>query len=564
MQHKYIYLHVSRVPTVGKPSITSTLVLHSPTSSATLHTAVMSPTTPDKTIEPLAAVASHHQDVKGAPLGNAYHQEHELTLGDILRNHKPIAFWCLYWAMGAVGWGFDAQINGAMISVAAFRRDFGYVLDGVAILPAEWQTAFNMISTVGQFFGGFLCSWLADRIGRKHSLLLGVLICAGGAIGEMLSYTRLAFLGSKLVIGVGLGFFLTLAPLACSEIAPVALRGFATAGVNLGIAIGQLLSNAVVKAFGEREDRWAYAGPFATQLFFVLLLLALLPFAPETPWYLARKGKREQALAEIRKLYGSDYDAETKLLYLEATIAEEESTNSGQCFIDCFRGTNRLRTGISMGVFLCQHLVGIVFVLGYSTYFFQLAGFESARSFDLGVGVTACGVAGNMASWFVVERYGRRPVFIAGMSALSFILLLIGIMDVVPTATAASWVQASATVVYAFVYFLTIGAMAFAVLGETSSTALRAKTISLATATQAVCGLVMNFAIPYLVNPDQANLRGKVGFIFGGLALIATLASWVYVPELKGLTFDEIDRLFEAKVPPRKMGGYQVRERELE
>lgn len=64
----------------------------------------MSPTTPDKTIEPLAAVASHQQDVKGAPLGNAYHQEHELTLGDILRNHKPIAFWCLYWAMGAVGW----------------------------------------------------------------------------------------------------------------------------------------------------------------------------------------------------------------------------------------------------------------------------------------------------------------------------------------------------------------------------------------------------------------------------------------------------------------------------
>ncbi|KAH7041609.1 maltose permease [Microdochium trichocladiopsis] len=519
-------------------------------------------TADDKTSgEPMAAEVTHHHCVdKDTPVENAIGQEHELTLGQVFRHHKAVAWWCFYWAMCAVGWGFDAQINGAMIAVAAFRRDFGYVLDGEAILPADWQTAFNMISTVGQFFGGFLCSWLADRIGRKNSLGLGILLCTGGAIGEILSHTRPAFLGSKLVLGVGLGFYLTLAPLACSEIAPVALRGYATAGINLGIAIGQLLSNAVVKAFGERDDRWAYAGPFATQLFFVAFLVAFLPFAPETPWYLARKGKREQALKEIRKLFGSEYDAEKRLLALMATIDEEASSQSKELgFIDCFRGTNRLRTGISTGVFLCQHLVGIVFVLGYSTYFFQLAGFQRSKSFDLGVGVTACGVFGNIVSWFVVERYGRRLVFISGMGTLTFILLLIGIMDVVPT-SAASWVQASVTVIYAFVYFLTIGAMAFAVLGETSSTVLRAKTISLATATQAICGLVMNAAIPYMVNPDQANLRGKVGFIFGGLAFIATVGSWIYVPELKGKTFGEIDRLFAAKVPPRKMGNYGGRE----
>lgn len=441
-----------------------------------------------------------------------------------------------------------------MISVAAFRRDYGYTLDGEAILPADWQTAFNMISTVGQFFGGFLCSWLADRTSRKSALLLGILLCTGAIIGEVLSHTRPAFLISKLVLGLGLGFYLTLAPLACSEIAPVALRGYATASVNLGIAVGQLLSNAVVKAFGERQDRWAYAGPFAVQLIFVVFLLAFLPLAPESPWHLARKGNREDALKAIRKLFGASYDAEQRLLAIEATIEEESSSQSTELgFLDCFRGANRLRTGISTGVFLCQHLVGIVFVLGYSTYFFQLAGVEASNSFDLGVGVTACGVLGNIASWFVVERYGRRAVFLWGMGALTFILLLIGIMDVVPT-RAAAWVQASATVVYAFVYFLTIGATAFVILGEASSTVLRAKTISLATATQAICGLVMNVAIPYLINPDEANLRGKVGFIFGGLALIGTAGSWIYIPELKGKTFDEIDRLFTSKVPPRMMG----------
>ncbi|KZL72414.1 maltose permease [Colletotrichum tofieldiae] len=502
----------------------------------------------------LEASVSHH-DAKGAATATTNQQEHDLTVREVFKSHKAIVWWCFYWAMAAIGWGFDAQINGAMISVASFRRDFGYVLDGEAILPADWQSAFNIISTVGQFFGGFACSWLADRIGRKKSLLIGVAICAGGCVGEILSDTRVAFLFSKLILGLGLGFYLTLAPLACSELAPVALRGYATAGVNLGIAVGQLLSNAVVKAFGERPDRWAYRGPFATQLFFVLFLAAFLPFTPETPWYLARKNKLEDATKALRKLYGPSYDVNSRLSGIVATIEEENTHQTHELgFIDCFRGTNLLRTGISTGVFLCQHLVGIVFVLGYSTYFFQLAKLDVSKSFDLGVGVTACGVLGNMVSWFVVESFGRRKIFLSGMVSLTSLLLLIGIMDVVPT-NAAKWVQAACTVIYAFVYFLTIGAMAFAILGEASSTALRAKTMALATATQALCGLAMNFAIPYMVNPDEGDLRGKVGFIFGGLGLIGTIGSFFYVPELKGKTFDEIDRLFAAKVPPRRMGG---------
>ncbi|KAK1980068.1 maltose permease [Colletotrichum cereale] len=495
-----------------------------------------------------------HQDAKEPALATTMQQEHDLTAREVFKNHKAIVWWCFYWAMAAIGWGFDAQINGAMIAVGSFRRDFGYVLDGEAILPADWQAAFNVISTVGQFFGGFACSWLADRIGRKKSLAIGIAVCVGGCVGEVLSATRAAFLCSKLVLGLGLGFYLTIAPLACSELAPVALRGYASAGVNLGIAVGQLLSNVVIKVFGERPDGWAYRGPFATQLFFSLFLAVFLPFAPESPWYLARKDKLEDATESLRKLYGPDYDVGLRLSGIVATIEEESTHQTHELdFVDCFRSTNLLRTGISTGVFLCQHLVGIVFVLGYSTYFFKLAGVDVSRSFDLGVGVTACGVLGNVISWFVVESFGRRKIFLSGMASLTALLLLIGIMDVVPTG-AAKWVQAACTVIYAFVYFLTIGAMAFAVLGEASSSVLRAKTMALATATQAVCGVAMNFAIPYMVNPDEGNLRGKVGFIFGGLAFIGTIGSFFYVPELKGKSFDEIDRLFATKVPPRKMG----------
>ena len=452
--------------------------------------------------------------------------------------------------------GFDAQINGAVLSVASFRRDFGYIYNGDPVLPADWQVAFNTSSSIGQFFGGFLCSWIADKIGRKNSLYIGVAIATGGIFGEIFSSNNAAFVVSKLLLGVGLGFYLTLAPLATSEISPVVFRGIATAGVNLGISIGQLLSNAVIKAFGERTDVWAYRGPFATQLFFCVFLAVFLPFAPETPWYLARKGRREEAKKSIASLYGSNVDIDAKLITLERTIAEEEAASTEQGgFLQCFKGTDRIRTMISTGVFFSQHAVGIIFVLGYSTYFFQLAGLPTAQSFDLGVGVTACGTLGNICSWFVINSFGRRKVYLLGMGALTTLLLLIGILDVVPT-NAAQWVQSAMTVIYAFVYFATLGAMAFAILGETSSTSLRAPTMALATATQAVMGIVMNIVIPYMVNPDEANMEGKVGFVFGGLGALAAVWSWFYVPELKGRTFDEIDHMFQAKVPPRKMGAY--------
>jgi hypothetical protein len=245
-----------------------------------------------------------------------------------------------------------------------------------------------------------------------------------------------------------------------------------------------------------------------------------------------------------------------KLAAIEQTIQEDLLADKSE-WIDCFRGTNRIRTLIAIGAFSCQHMTGIIFVLGYSSYFFQLAGLDVANSFNLGIGVTACGFLGNLLSLVVVNGYGRRKVFVQGMAVLTVLLFIIGIMDVVPSG-AAKWVQASCTVIYAFVYFMSIGAMAFVLLGETSAPHLRAKTAAFATATQSVWGIAMNFAIPYMVNPDEGNLKGKVGFVFGGLALIATIASYFYTPELKGRTFAEINTMFQNRVPPRKMGSYVI------
>jgi MFS family permease len=128
----------------------------------------------------------------------------------------------------------------------------------------------------------------------------------------------------------------------------------ATAGVNLGIAIGQLLSNAVVAGFGERTDRWAYRAPFAFQLAFVAILLAGYPFAPESPIYLAKKNRIADAEKVLRQIWGDKIDISAKMTALQETIAEETAGKGEVGFKDCFRGTNLKRTIISMGVFVCQ------------------------------------------------------------------------------------------------------------------------------------------------------------------------------------------------------------------
>ena len=111
-----------------------------------------------------------------------------------------------------------------MISVPSFRRDFGFIDDGQYILPAKWQAAFNNIGSIGQFFGGFVCSQVADKIGRKKSIGLGIMICSSGIVGQIVTTTREGFLGAKLVLGFGLGFYLTLGPLCCSEVRPTTVQ----------------------------------------------------------------------------------------------------------------------------------------------------------------------------------------------------------------------------------------------------------------------------------------------------------------------------------------------------
>jgi hypothetical protein len=153
----------------------------------------------------------------------------------------------------------------------------------------------------------------------------------------------------------------------------------------------------------------------------------------------------------------------------------------------------------------------------------------------MGVGFLAVGFVGTCFSWVLLIHFGRRRIYNFGLATLAILQFIIAFLDCAPNIEnnkSITWAQSVLMLIWNFVYDWSIGPVCFVLLCEVSATRVRSKTIALATAAQATAGIAMTIAIPYMINPDQANLRGKLGFFFGGLATSCLLWSWFRVPEL--------------------------------
>ena len=105
---------------------------------------------------------------------------------------------------------------------------------------------------------------------------------------------------------------------------------------------------------------------------------------------------------------------------------------------------------------------------------------------------------------------------------------------------------------------LSVGPICFIIISEVSATRVRSKSIAIATAVQAIFGIVMTVGIPYTINPDAGNWGGKLGFLFGGLGFLCLVWAYLRLPETSGRTYEELDILFDRKVPARQFKGYVV------
>jgi Na+/melibiose symporter-like transporter len=141
------------------------------------------------------------------------------------------------------------------------------------------------------------------------------------------------------------------------------------------------------------------------------------------------------------------------------------------------------RTIISIGPFTIQAFCGILFIVGYSVYYIQLAGYSTAMSYRLNITSQVLSCVGNVLSWFLIDRVGRRNLMLSGLGLLTVMLFLTGGLAVAATSATIKGTVAF-FLLFNCVYNASIGAASYTMLAEISTPRLRSKTVSLALVSQ--------------------------------------------------------------------------------
>lgn len=144
------------------------------------------------------------------------------------------------------------------------------------------------------------------------------------------------------------------------------------------------------------------------------------------------------------------------------------------------------------------------------------------------------------------------------MILMTIILFVIGFLDFGRDNSAVVWTQASLMDIWTFIYQTTVGPICFVIISEISATRLRSRTIAITTAVQAAASIVFTIVLPYMMSTADGDWRGKCGYLFGGISLCCYVWCFFRLPESKGRTFEELDIMFERKVPPRKFKDYDL------
>lgn len=235
----------------------------------------------------------------------------------------------------------------------------------------------------------------------------------------------------------------------------------------------------------------------------------------------------------------------------------EREIQEGTSYWDCFKGVDMRRTEIVCLVWAAQNLCGAG-LMGYSTYFYKQAGLSTEGAFDLSLAQYGIGMIGTTFSWVLMSYFGRRTLYLGGLSFLSCLLMIVGFIALAPISNATSWATGSMLLVYTFFYDSSVGPVCYSLVAEISSTRLRTKSIVLARNLYNVFSIVNGVIIPYMLNPDAWNWRGKAGFFWGSLCFCCVVWTFFRLPEPKGRTFGELDVLFEQGISARNFSSATV------
>jgi SP family general alpha glucoside:H+ symporter-like MFS transporter len=486
--------------------------------------------------------------------------EHKMTLMQGLRLYPKAVGWSILLSAAIIMEGFDIVLIANLMAVPAFKKKFGFQLeDGTYELTAAWQSGLTNGAYVGEILGLMVNGWIAEKCGFKKTMI-GALTAVTGLVFIVFFVQSIEqLLVGLILMGIPWGVFQTLTTTYAAEVCPVPLRAYLTTYVNLCWVMGQFLASGVLKGVSMRNDEWAYRIPYALQWVWPVPLIVGISLAPESPWWLVRKERIEDAKKMLLRLTSRnkdvDFNADETIAMMQQTNEFEKASSEGTNYIDCFKGTDLRRTEICAMTWFVQAFCGSSF-MGFSTYFFEQAGLNTSNAFSMSLGQYALGAVGTFVAWFLMQKCGRRTLYVWGQAILCGLLLIIGFCGLASKDnTGAQWAIGAMLLIFTFVYDSSVGPVCYSLVAEMPSTRLRQKSVVLARNAYNIASIIGNILTPRMLNPSAWNWGAKSAFFWAGACFLCLVWTYFRLPEPKGRTYGELDTLFEQRLPARKFKG---------
>ncbi|MFK8029833.1 MAG: sugar porter family MFS transporter [Gammaproteobacteria bacterium] len=449
-------------------------------------------------------------------------------------------------AIGGFLFGYDTGVIGG--TQLYFTEYFGFT---------SGQQGFAVASAIyGCFFGALFAGYLTNAISRKYTLILSALLFTVSAWGSGVADSYMALIIYRIIGGVGIGLASMAAPMLIAEIAPAKDRGRLVSLYQLAIVLGFFVVFLATYLIGGGDTASMTAGQiqelnayntdqgwrvmFWSELVPAGLFFVLLFFIPHSPRWLMMKGRKDQAIAVLHRIYANEAMVQSEIAEIEQSVSEGQTRFSPALF----RG---LGVVLVIGVLLSilQQVTGINAILYYGAEIFANAlgyGPEDALKQQLWLG--AVNLIFTFVAIFTVDKWGRKPLLITGVSGMFFGLSVLGWSIYTQQLGVISLI---AVLVFIGSFAMSMGPIVWVMLSEIFPNRARSAAMAIAVGAQWLFNAIVANTFP-LVNNSSYNANEFNGalpyFIFAAFCLVTVVFVWRMVPETKGKTLEELERFW--------------------
>jgi SP family xylose:H+ symportor-like MFS transporter len=452
--------------------------------------------------------------------------------------------------LGGLLFGYDtAVISGTVGSLESFFVE----PFGLSEAASNSRLGFVVSSAlIGCIIGGLSGGIVSLKFGRKKGMTLAALLFLISAIGSSMPELFVKPIGEgdhtfiyifvvyRIIGGIGVGLASMLSPMYIAEIAPANIRGKLVSWNQFAIIFGMLIVyfvNYFISRQGDdgwlNEIGWRYM--FASETIPAILFLILLFFVPETPRYLVLRSQPNKALYVLQKVNGKELGS--KIL---EEIKQTVDTKTGKLFS---YGMLVIIVGISLSAF--QQFVGINVVLYYAPEIFKNMGSGTDTALLQTIIVGAINLSFTVFAILTVDKFGRKPLQIAGALGMAFFMFALGFAFFFQKMGIGALIFMLG---YVACFAMSWGPVTWVLLSEIFPNQIRGRAMAVAVAAMWISNLIVSWTFPMMDKSSFLIEKFHNGFaywIYGVMGIFAAWFMWKMVPETKNKTLEEMEELWK-------------------